>query len=237
MAVSYATARCAICSAPFPKTRSLRVYCSFYCYKRAGYLKHRGPIPARRCIKCGEPLAALSAKGERADRQFCSRRCLKAAEYQRDRATISARAKARHAATHPRRHATCKGCAARFLAKRIDSKFCSTDCFWKWFSGTPARMVAQRAVATKRYALKRGASSAERVDATVVFARDKWRCQLCGEQTVKAQMGQRHPRAPTMDHIVPLSRGGAHSYQNIQCACLSCNLKKGARMIGQSRLF
>jgi 5-methylcytosine-specific restriction endonuclease McrA len=159
------------------------------------------------------------------------------AEYRRDRDVIRARNNVHHARTHPRRLVTCKGCAERFLAKRVDSTFCSLDYWWKWFSQTPTRQVAQRAQASKRRAWLHGAASVERVDACRVFARDGWRCQLCGAATDKGQMGKRHPRAPTMDHIVPLARGGDHSYRNIQCACLLCNLKKGARLQGQSRLF
>lgn len=34
-----------------------------------------------------------------------------------------------------------------------------------------------------------------------------------------------------MDHIVPLSRGGEHSLDNVQCAHLSCNCRKGDQTI------
>lgn len=33
---------------------------------------------------------------------------------------------------------------------------------------------------------------------------------------------------PTIDHIIPLSKGGLHSWNNIQLAHLSCNSSKGA---------
>ncbi len=238
MAASHPTARCAICGAAFTKTTSLHIYCSKYCYKRAGYLVKRGPIPARGCAECGTRLPALTVKGDRADRRYCSKRCIKAADYRRHRTVIRARQNARHAATHPRRPAICNGCGVRFLAKRVDSKFCSLVCFWSWFSKTPKRQADMRTTSRKREAIKRGASTAERVDAVVVFARDGWRCQLCGAETPKSKLGKRsEPRAPTVDHIVPLSRGGAHSYRNVQCACLSCNLKKSARTKGQFRLF
>lgn len=34
----------------------------------------------------------------------------------------------------------------------------------------------------------------------------------------------------TMDHVIPLSKGGEHSASNIVPACLSCNLKKGSKI-------
>ena len=46
-----------------------------------------------------------------------------------------------------------------------------------------------------------------------ILTRDGYRCQLCGVKTLP-----NHPptsdRYPTLDHIVPLSRGGAHSREN-----------------------
>lgn len=40
-------------------------------------------------------------------------------------------------------------------------------------------------------------------------------CQLCGERILLNQM--------TLDHIIPLSMGGADSVENLQCTCKACN--------------
>ena len=50
-------------------------------------------------------------------------------------------------------------------------------------------------------------------------------CVLCSESVVLKPLD--HPRAATIDHIVPLSRGGADVIVNMQLACLECNQKKG----------
>jgi 5-methylcytosine-specific restriction endonuclease McrA len=44
-------------------------------------------------------------------------------------------------------------------------------------------------------------------------------------------MGQRvpHPKAPTIDHIVPVSEGGDDTRANVQLACFRCNSVKGPR--------
>lgn len=76
----------------------------------------------------------------------------------------------------------------------------------------------------KRAAAKRGVT-AESVNRRVVFERDSYICQLCGEPT---QGKYPDPRSPTIDHIVPLVKGGAHSYANTQCAHYGCNARKGA---------
>lgn len=78
----------------------------------------------------------------------------------------------------------------------------------------------------------------ERVSRLDVFNRDKWTCQLCGRPTPRRLLRDyRHPSAPTLDHIVPTSRGGAHISANLQCACRACNSRKGAQTVGQLRMF
>ncbi len=47
-------------------------------------------------------------------------------------------------------------------------------------------------------------------------------CYLCGK---RIPLGDRH-----VDHIIPLSKGGAHTAGNLAIACSSCNIRKGAKM-------
>ena len=51
-----------------------------------------------------------------------------------------------------------------------------------------------------------------------VFERDAYRCQKCGDW---------HDLA--CDHIIPESKGGPTTLENLRCLCRSCNSKKGAR--------
>ena len=61
------------------------------------------------------------------------------------------------------------------------------------------------------------------VEPLVVFDRDGWRCQICGKATPKERRGSHYPNAPELDHRIPLSRGGSHTYDNVQCSCRRCN--------------
>jgi len=55
-----------------------------------------------------------------------------------------------------------------------------------------------------------------------IYDRDNWICQICGDLTNrKAAPGDLDE--PTIDHIVPLSRGGAHAPENWQTAHRYCN--------------
>ncbi|MBS1490943.1 MAG: HNH endonuclease [Bacteroidetes bacterium] len=49
-----------------------------------------------------------------------------------------------------------------------------------------------------------------------VFKRDNFECQYCGTR-----------RDLTLDHVMPSSRGGTHSWHNLVSACKRCNAKKG----------
>ncbi|MGA0121963.1 MAG: HNH endonuclease [Gaiellales bacterium] len=58
-----------------------------------------------------------------------------------------------------------------------------------------------------------------RITRRALFARDGHCCQYCGS-------GVRL----TLDHVVPRSRGGASSWENVVTACAPCNLRKGDRL-------
>ena len=54
-----------------------------------------------------------------------------------------------------------------------------------------------------------------------LFARDGNRCQYCGKRFPAAEL--------SLDHVQPRSRGGSMSWENIVCACVACNVRKGGR--------
>lgn len=58
-----------------------------------------------------------------------------------------------------------------------------------------------------------------------LFLRDEFACQYCG---AKGDM--------TFDHVVPRSKGGRTTWENVVASCGPCNLRKGARTLKQSGL-
>ena len=52
-----------------------------------------------------------------------------------------------------------------------------------------------------------------------VFLRDQWTCQYCGDRFRTHEL--------TFDHVIPRSRGGRTTWENIVAACRVCNTKKG----------
>lgn len=77
-----------------------------------------------------------------------------------------------------------------------------------------------RDVQAKRRARKR-ALPAEDVKRSLVFERDEGTCGICGEAVDPADWH--------LDHVVPLAKGGHHTYENVQVAHPGCNQSKGAR--------
>jgi len=54
-----------------------------------------------------------------------------------------------------------------------------------------------------------------------IFARDNNQCQYCGKKFPTSEL--------SLDHVVPRSQGGGSTWENIVCACVACNVKKGGR--------
>ena len=55
-----------------------------------------------------------------------------------------------------------------------------------------------------------------------VFLRDRFECQYCGDS--------RPTHDQTFDHVIPRSRGGRTTWENVVTACGPCNLRKGSRL-------
>ena len=60
-----------------------------------------------------------------------------------------------------------------------------------------------------------------KISRRALFARDDWRCVYCGCSGGRL----------TLDHVVPRSRGGESSWENVVTACSTCNLRKGNRLL------
>jgi 5-methylcytosine-specific restriction endonuclease McrA len=59
-----------------------------------------------------------------------------------------------------------------------------------------------------------------------VFIRDNYTCQYCGTRT----------RELTLDHVIPRSKGGPHTWDNLVSACKGCNHRKGGKNLDQTRM-
>ena len=74
----------------------------------------------------------------------------------------------------------------------------------------------------------RGPRQGLRFNRRNVFARDGNQCQYCGAGFPTSEL--------SLDHVVPKSRGGSTSWENIVCACVVCNVRKGGRTPHEARM-
>jgi len=86
---------------------------------------------------------------------------------------------------------------------------------WKLHSAstTIARPVVIRLVSYVRIPRD---THRRKITRRAVFARDDWTCQYCGARSNL-----------TVDHVVPRSKGGPSSWDNIVASCAPCNRRKG----------
>lgn len=140
--------------------------------------------------------------------RYCSTRCSTAMEQTRK---------------HPDRYSfrPCAHCGSVFAPEYGSwrTRFCSTGCA-KVHAIAARKTIKLEAKRRRRARLKRVVVL--RFPAKAVFERDGYVCGICKQSTDPSKKVP-HPRAPTLDHIIPLSRGGPHTLDNTQCACFICN--------------
>lgn len=64
------------------------------------------------------------------------------------------------------------------------------------------------------------------IDHLVVFERDEWICHICNNLIDRHLRGEAWMRA-TLDHVIPLARGGTHTWDNVKASHWLCNMQKG----------
>jgi 5-methylcytosine-specific restriction endonuclease McrA len=195
------------------RIRQGRKFCSRQCYK----LARAGRRPVACCI-CGKEV--LLWPGEiRPSGNYCSRACLSIAQNHQVTVVCIICGKVfriRQKNIHPQGNSCSRRCGHRARVEQV-----------KVYPNRRARHLA--ASERRRVALKQ-APFIETVLIDVLYLRDRGICQLCYKRCSK--------KAATVDHVIPLSLGGAHSYQNTVLAHHSCNSKKSNRLIPQQqRLF
>lgn len=196
-------------------------WCSMTCRSGAAYARTSASSPCYGlyCRFCTQPFVSRRAKAH----------CTTACQYA-DRAAFEQEADIAAHSTNGR-VVSCADCTAQFcpvygasLAKRCVPCAKAQEKQWRAINRV-ARKARQRGV------------SVEAVNPITVFDRDRWHCKLCGVSTPRRLRGTYHDRAPELDHIIPIAKGGEHSYLNTQCSCRKCNAEKSDRPLGQMLMF
>lgn len=172
----------------------------------AAKLARRGGRAFVSCQWCGKEISTTGRSAPR--RKHCSTACKKAATHDVEK---RARAEAK-----PER--ACRHCGRQMpRTMRIDAKFCSAEC------NSAAHQLVRKLA-------KRVGSPPQPLSRALIFERDNWRCGLCGGE-VNPDLRHPHPMCGSVDHIVPVSRGGSNELDNLQLAHLRCNLRKRDKQV------
>jgi len=211
---------CGISFRAIQKDRKSPRFCSKTCSGKAtiGAIRDAAPLvaPKRVTYSVYRPLCdccGMRFTTRQPNARVCSEEC---------RAEHARREARRHAVANDNRDRAprpCAECGVVFIPEYGNKKrdYCSDKCL---------KRKSRRVAKGVRKARMRG-TRADPVNAIAVFDRDGWTCQLCGIDTPRDKRGTYDDDAPELDHIIPLARGGAHTNDNVQCACRSCNADKG----------
>jgi 5-methylcytosine-specific restriction endonuclease McrA len=93
-------------------------------------------------------------------------------------------------------------------------------------SGLQSTIVLHPIVAARSHAHPRALDPSPALTNTALFARDGSLCMYCGKEYGRHSL--------TRDHVVPISRGGRDTWENVVCACFHCNSRKGGRTPSQA---
>lgn len=121
----------------------------------------------------------------------------------------------------------CKMCKAEFSPVRKNQLFCCPSCEKK--NNHQVNDIKRKRLEKKR--------KTDDISLNDVFLKYRGICYLCGGKcdlhAVKVVNGVPHPLGdyPSREHIIPLSKGGLHTWDNIQLAHIRCNASKGVRLI------
>lgn len=111
----------------------------------------------------------------------------------------------------------CGVCGKMFIAKTTKYKFCSKECFKKHDNARRDKRIYRNGTPDLSISL------------TKLYMRDGGVCALCGRH-IDFDCEYTSADYPSIDHIVPIAKGGRHEWNNVQLACRGCNNAKSDKL-------
>ena len=194
--------RCGTTFYPSNYGSQIQKYCSDSCRMKSFYKNHKVTV-YNKCQYCGGKFAV----GKR--RVFCSEECVKNQEELEKKKRW--------------RFKRCKYCNRWHYGHK--NVYCSEKCRLK------GKRLYDELRKSKRLesARKNGQFDAD-IDIYKLIERDGGLCYLCGDD-VLFSYHYNDPKYPTIEHVLPISKGGSHSWDNVKVACRECNTRKSTTLI------
>lgn len=230
---------CLMCGREFDATQPHQRYCSNRCIWKSAVDR----LPKRRCIGCG-----CVFKPKRRRVSYCSRECAFHYEGARWKAVADGYLWWANAWKQCQcgdwlwRKGQCRSCARISKKERNRERYATGELYTPKtktprvcvMCGTehaypdakccsPICKQRLRKDEKRRRKARMRSTQTEPINDYYVFERDGWRCSR--DESVP------HPNAPTVDHVIPLAKGGTHTYDNVRCAHFMCNCLKSDRLV------
>lgn len=132
----------------------------------------------------------------------------------------------------------CKRCGTSFrYPKEYGSvKFCSASCrvTYNRISAGPELKGCGKHYSKKRRAIM---NRGDKIDPYVIYTYFNWVCHLCNTK-IDPELTSPDPMSASLDHVIPLSRGGGHVWGNVKPAHCHCNeLKSDELTVEDSKVI
>jgi len=194
-------------------------YCSPECRSAASGTGRATNLSWKICECCGERYIAHPS-----NKKYCNK-CIQNGDVQ----ALQYKRTAKY--INKKKSGICKQCGKSFTneygEKRRD--FCSQKCGEIYHDNTLAAKEAKARQARRRRAAKRGVN-VEPYSREDVCAKSGWICGICGKP-INPKLRFPHRESATIDHIIPLAKGGADSLDNVQLAHMICNSIKSDNVL------
>lgn len=222
-------ANCSTCGVAYERYRASHRFCSDKCRYRAKDAKSSLKPPVV-CRHCGASFPNVRGA---VSRQFCSHACHGAwvasnPVHGPKRPVIKTQARDRSCpcgANLPHGAFLCVICRK----ERLNARFKA----WRDTPEGRAKYREKTRNAKLRRRARKASGAAEVFRRTDIFHRDGWVCGICGNR-VDRTLKWPDPMSATIDHILPLAKGGSHTRANVQAAHWICNVRKSDGVAGQA---
>lgn len=216
--MSDSTLLCHACGSPL--SGRAKKWCSEACRLR----KHRESNPEyveRQAALAKALNAERSAARDAADPRPRCQRCGREMARRKGVKFCKATAECRRAA-YLERMARAPECSVDDCGRPVlGNGLCGSHASAAWRAANPDR----RGNAWHAYRARKLGAYVEDVERAVVLERDDWTCHICGRPIPKDTIWPEVEYA-TLDHVIPLNKGGEHSYANVKAAHNLCNSTK-----------
>ncbi|MGM0807543.1 MAG: HNH endonuclease [Bacillota bacterium] len=165
----------------------------------------------KNCIGCG-----ISFTTTRGNKKYCNKDCA----YKHHLNKLDHKRK-EEVTYHQRK---CKECGKHFSSTRWNAAYCNTVC--------SNRYSNRRNETTRRRMIRKNGKVDWNISIERLLKRDGKRCYLC-DANVDLSVDTNHANYPSIEHVIPVSKGGTHTWDNVKIAHRKCNALKSDKTLDE----